>query len=188
MRRLLLVRHAEPDIDFAVPSSAWPLTERGKVSSGRLAEAASGFAPTRVVTSPEVKAVETGRILADTFNLPLTEDDRFAEHGAGPDDFIADYREFRAKVRQFFTTPDAVVFRSESCAAAGARFAEGIRSLASEETDLPLVVTHGRIMASWLAMLTGGTAWDIWIGLRLPDLIEVDLNAQAFRTVAFDLV
>ncbi len=188
MSRLLLVRHAEPEIDVAVPASAWPLTQRGIASTRRLAESAAGFAPSRVVSSPEVKAIETGRVVADALGLELTEDPRFAEHGAGPDEFIADYREFRALVRRFFVEPDAVVLRGESSLAAGERFAAGVHEVAGREDDLPVVVTHGRIMASWLAMLSGGTAWDIWTALRLPDLIEVDLDAQAYRIVTFSLI
>ncbi len=187
MNRLLLVRHAEPEIDVAVPSAAWPLTARGVASAGRLATAVAEFAPTRVISSPEVKAVETGRVVATALGLPLEVDDHFAEHGAGPDQFIADYREFRAIVRRFFDEPQAVVFRDESCQAAAARFDAGVTDVTGRLGDIPIVITHGRIMSSWLANVSGGTAWDIWTGLRMPDLIEVELDARAFRTVAFSL-
>jgi len=185
MNRLLLVRHAEPEIDVSIPASTWRLTARGVASSGRLAAALSDFAPARIVSSPEVKAVETGRVVAEAFGLPLTQDDRFAEQGAGPDEFIEDYREFRALVRRFFAEPQAVVLRGESCQSAAERFADGVNAVSGD--DVVAIVTHGRIMASWLAMLSGGTAWDIWTALRMPDLIDVDLDAQAYRTVAFSL-
>jgi broad specificity phosphatase PhoE len=187
MNRLLLVRHAEPEIDVAVPSAAWPLTARGIASTERLATTVAEFAPTRVISSPEVKAVETGRVVATALGLPLEVNDHFAEHGAGPDQFIPDYREFRAMVRRFFDEPEALVFRDESCQAAAARFDSGVLDLAGRPDDIPIVITHGRIMSSWLANVSGGTAWDIWTALRMPDLIEVDLDARAFRTVAFSL-
>ena len=187
MNRLLLVRHAEPEIDVAVPSSLWPLTARGIASAGRLATAAAEFTPTCVISSPEVKAVETGRVVATALGLPIEVDDHFAEHGAGPDQFIADYREFRAIVRRYFDEPRAVVFRDESCNAAAARFDAGVMEVIARNDGTPIVVTHGRIMSSWLAIVSGGTAWDIWTGLRMPDLIEVELDAMAFRTVAFSL-
>ena len=187
MNRLLLVRHAEPEIDVAVPSAAWPLTARGIASARRLATAAAEFAPTRVISSPEVKAVETGQVVATALGLPLAVDGQFAEHGAGPDQFIADYREFRAIVRRYFAEPQVVVFRDESCNAAAARFDAGVMGLTGQNDGVPIVITHGRIMSSWLANVSGGTAWDIWTGLRMPDLIEVDLDARAFRTIAFSL-
>ena len=187
MPRLLLVRHAEPEIDIAVPASVWPLTSRGVSSAEKLASVTADFGPIRIITSPEVKAVETGRIMADALGIPATADERFAEHGAGPDEFIPDYREFRASVRRFFTEPDEVVFRGESCRAAGERFSDGVAAVTGDNDDVVAVVTHGRIMATWLARLSGGTAWDIWTGLRMPDLVDVDLDAQAYRTVQFTL-
>jgi len=187
MDRLLLVRHAEPEIHPDVPASEWRLTSRAMASTNQLAAVLLAFGPTRIVASPERKARETGRILADALQLPIGEDAQFAEQGAGPHEFLDDYREFRALVRDHFNRPDEVVMRQESSLAAGNRFGEGVKALDGEGA-VPVVVTHGRIMASWLSALSGANAWDIWTGLRMPDLIEVDLEARAFRRIEFPLV
>lgn len=187
MQRLVLIRHAEPEIEAHVPASSWRLTARGEASTRRLATELAALAPDRLITSPERKAVETARVAADALGLPIAEDDRFAEQGAGPDEFIEDYREFRARVREFFSRPGEVVWRRESAQAARERFNAGVDDLVAAG-GTPVVVTHGRIMSAWLAAFTGGDAWDIWTGLRMPDLLDVDVEARAFRRVDFPLV
>jgi broad specificity phosphatase PhoE len=155
-------------------------------STNRLAAVLTAFEPTRIVASPERKAVETGRILADALQLPLGEAAHFSEQGAGPHEFIDDYRAFRSLVRDHFNRPDEVIMRHESSLAAGRRFGEGVKALDGRDA-VPVIVTHGRIMASWLSALSGANAWDIWTGLRMPDLVEVDLEARAFRRIDFPL-
>lgn len=189
MNRVMLVRHAEPDIDIALPAADWALTARGVASTQRLAIELARFRPPRVIASPERKALETARILAGALDIPIELDDRFAEQGADAGQFLADYAEFRALVRRHFDRPEEVVLRGESAHAAGERFASGVRS--SLETmapaDLPVIVSHGRIIASWLASLTGSSAWDIWTELRLPDLLDVDIDGKTFRSVEIPL-
>jgi len=190
MNRVLLVRHAEPDIDVAVPAEEWSLTARGVESTSRLATILADLAPTVIVTSPERKAVETGRVIAGSLGLPLEQDASFSEHGASPLKFMTDYAEFRELVKRHFAEPDRIVMRDESSRDAGERFGRGIRQLEQQSTspaDVPVIVSHGRIMASWLAGLTGGSPWEIWNDFRMPDLIEVDLSQATMRKVPFPL-
>lgn len=183
--RIVLVRHAEPEIEVDVPAEAWPLTVRGIESTRRLVPALRELGPTRIVASPERKAIETAEVLAGELALPVAQDTRFAEQGAEAGQFLTDYSAFRDLVRQHFAQPDEVVMRGESARAAGARFAAGVEACVG--TGLPVVVSHGRIIASWLAAVTGEPAWALWTGLRMPDLIEVDLSAPSFRSIPVPL-
>lgn len=187
MRRLYLVRHAEPDINPSLPAAEWPLTARGVASSRRLASALSEFGPTVIVSSPERKAVETANLIAESLEIAVEVDDRVSEHGAGPDAFINDYAQFRSMVQRHFVDADQIVFRHESSLEAGSRFATCVGDTCVPEA-VPVLVSHGRIMASWLAELSGTPAWDIWTSFRLPDLIEVDLDTQTFHTVESDFI
>jgi probable phosphoglycerate mutase len=189
MQRIVLVRHAEPEIEIDKPAAEWALTERGMESSRRLAGELGDLACTVVIASPERKAIQTGQILADALGLPLEQDPRFAEQGAEPGEFYHDYAEFRTRVRQHFAVPEEVILRGESSRAAGARFGAAIASLQGSASDdaVPVIVSHGRIMASWLASLTGTSAWEIWTGLRMPDLIDVDLEQSSFRSIPIPL-
>jgi broad specificity phosphatase PhoE len=188
MKRVMLVRHAEPRIEADIPAEDWALTSRGIAAANRLASELARLGPTIILASPERKAVETANILSAVLGLPIEQEERFSEHGAGPGEFLADYAEFRDLVKRHFDHSDDVVMRQESSRDAGARFAEALASwLTTPPTDVPVTVSHGRIMSSWLGGLTETSAWDIWTNLRMPDLIEVDLDRKTFRTIDFPL-
>ncbi len=186
MDRLLLVRHAEPEIDVEIPASEWKLTSRGIVSTTNLAPVLAGFEPSLVVTSPERKAIETARVLADALQLPVHASAHFAEQGAGAHEFIEDYGEFQDMVRRYFEQPDEVVMRREAAVDAAKRFAQGVRELAGRDGTVVLV-THGRILSSWLADWCGVNALDVWTALRMPDAMDVDLERRTFRPLVFSL-
>lgn len=181
MERLILVRHAEPEVSPTLGAAEWPLTSRGEFAVRRLATVLSGLQPGWIVSSPERKARETAALIAESLEIPVAEEPLIAEQGAGPDEFIADYGEFRNLVRTHFAQPQQVVFRNEAAADAAQRLAICIDQC-RDAGGVPVLVTHGRIMASWLASLTGRDAWEIWNEFRLPDLIEVDLAARTFRS------
>lgn len=183
MDRIVLVRHAEPDVDPQLAAAEWALTPRGVKAARRMAVALSGLNPGWIVTSPERKARETAALLAESLEIPVEVDERLAEHGADPHEFFADYNEFRRLVEAHFAQPDQVVFRGEASATAAARFGASATDCAARLNDgLPVLVSHGRIISSWLSGLTGQSATDIWNELRLPDLIEVDLRQGTFRS------
>ncbi len=190
MTRVILVRHAEPQIDIDVPSAEWRLTPRGMSSTEQLAAVLASLGPTLIVASPERKAVETGRILADALGIPLEEDACFSEQEAEPGQFLADNSEFRAFVRSHFDHPDEIVMRQESSHSARERFAAAIRLRFPEHPsdEAPVIVSHGRIMVSWLGALTSVSAWDVWTELRMPDLIEVDLEQRTYHSIDIPLV
>lgn len=73
--------------------------------------------------------------------------------------------------------------RQESSQAASERFADALRARLDTVAGVPVIVSHGRIMASWLASLTGSSAWEIWTALRLPDLLDVNLDGRTYRSV-----
>lgn len=181
MDRIVLVRHAEPDIDPQVAAADWGLTARGVQASRRLAVVLSGLNPGWIVTSPERKARETAALLAESLEIPVETDERLAEHGAGPNEFFADYNEFRQLVEAHFAHPDQVVFRGEASSTAAARFGNSVTDCAARlDHGMPVLVSHGRIIASWLSGMSGHPATEIWNELRMPDLIEVDLQRGTF--------
>jgi 2,3-bisphosphoglycerate-dependent phosphoglycerate mutase len=187
MERLILVRHAEPEVNPAQAAAEWPLTARGELATRRLATVLSGFQPDWIITSPERKARETAALIAESLEIPVADDPLIAEHGAGPDEFILDYGKFRDLVQEHFAHPTVAVFRDEAAADAARRMAECVDQAVDAE-GLPVLVSHGRIMASWLAELTGQDAWEIWTGFHLPELIEVDLASRTFRSYDVPLI
>jgi probable phosphoglycerate mutase len=78
--QLLLVRHALPMRSEPGQGSDPELAEAGLEQAGRLPEALARFPIRRVVSSPQRRAVQTARPVADALGLPVDIDDRVAEY------------------------------------------------------------------------------------------------------------
>lgn len=74
-RRLTLVRHAKSDWgDASLDDFDRPLNKRGQRDAPEMAQRllAAGLVPTRIVTSPAVRALATARAFADAFGYPAS--------------------------------------------------------------------------------------------------------------------
>ncbi|CAN3131381.1 histidine phosphatase family protein [Mycobacterium sp. smrl_JER01] len=78
--QLLLVRHALPLRSEPGQGSDPHLSEDGHEQAKRLPDALARFPITRLVSSPQIRAIETGRPVADALGLPIEVDDRLAEY------------------------------------------------------------------------------------------------------------
>lgn len=82
---LLLVRHAH-----ALSRSTWerdddverPLSDKGRRQAELLAPALAGYGPTRIVSSPAVRCLDTVAPLSASVGVPVEVDDRLAEAGS----------------------------------------------------------------------------------------------------------
>ena len=74
---LVLVKHAMPEIDSQLPASLWPISSAGRAASAVLANRLARYRPTRVVTSIEPKAAETGAIVGTASLMLFLEGSRF---------------------------------------------------------------------------------------------------------------
>ncbi|MGB3305048.1 MAG: histidine phosphatase family protein [Thermomicrobiales bacterium] len=183
--RSILVRHAQPEIDPERSATDWSLSESGRLAARELAFAIGSLAPGTVVTSPERKAVETGAEIAAMLDLGLTIDDDLREQGLMSLPFLSD-AEFHEAVERHFREPERVVLGNESSAAAGRRLGRALNRLERSAVDvhgMPVIVTHGRVLASFLAQLTGDDAITIWRSLRMPDAFVADLTRGASRLI-----
>jgi len=77
---LLLVRHAEPTIDRAVPASRWNLSPGGRRAAARIASSLASFHPGACFSSPEPKALQTAEALAPSLGLDVVAPEAFREH------------------------------------------------------------------------------------------------------------
>ncbi|ANI42562.1 histidine phosphatase family protein [Mycolicibacterium vaccae] len=78
--QLLLVRHALPLRSEPGQGSDPHLSEEGVEQAKRLPDALARFPITRLVSSPQIRAVETGQPVADALGLPIEVDERLAEY------------------------------------------------------------------------------------------------------------
>lgn len=167
--RVLLLRHAMPVVDAALPAAQWPLSDAGRSAARALA----GTLPRDGIrlTSPEPKARET---LALACPGEAVTDARLGEV-CRPAEPVGDG--FRAVRRDWVAGRLDRRHRGwESPQDAAARFHAAV----TERLPGTLVVaTHGMVLTAWLVSIghveSGELAARFWDGLALPDLVDVNL-------------
>jgi len=150
------VRHAQVDIDLARPASSWRLSAEGRSSADELARRLAPM--TRVVSSPEPKAVATAEPIARHSGVQVELDERLREVGREAN--LPDADAHRAAVRAYLG--GAQVDGWEPAPAARTRFAAAL-----DEIDDAAVVTHATVLALFLDY-----DFDGWAAIGLPDVIE----------------
>lgn len=176
-QRLLLVRHAMPEVDPATPAERWRLGPDGLAAARRLAPLVRR--PAYFVASTEPKAFQTlCEVATDTM---VVIDAGFAEvrrpHVRSADDYRAAARAYVGGERRDGWEPHEEV---------AARFEAAVVLHLAAAADRTLVVgTHGLAPTVWLAgryRLEPGPE-EFWAGLRFPDLVEVDLATGLTSTL-----
>lgn len=172
-RTLILIKHALPEIDPSHPAQEWQLGETGRAQSLELAEQLRSHQPTRILTSLEAKAEETGQIIADRLNIPclpvagLHEQERANERYADP-------ATFRAKIRLLFAEQDALHYGTETATAARTRFTAAINEALRRYDDPVLaVIAHGTVISLYAAPLLSRDPFDVWEALDCGDFLVI---------------
>jgi 2,3-bisphosphoglycerate-dependent phosphoglycerate mutase len=161
---LYLVRHCsttgqEPDA---------PLTAEGLIQADALAERLGTQQPTRIVSSPYRRAVDSIRPLAERLALPLEIDERLRERvlGATPTP------DWRASLRASYDDPDVCFPGGESSRAALERALAAIAD-ATPVAGSTVVVTHGNLLSLLLSHLDARDGFETWHALTNPDIYRV---------------
>ena len=146
--QLLLIRHALPLRSEPGQGSDPDLSEEGIEQAKRLPDALARFPITRLVSSPQRRAVQTAQPVADALGLPIDIDDRLAEYDRDLEHYIpieqiaAEYPEELARLASGHL-PSSV-----DEAAFLARDQRGIRDIvaAGDHEDTVAVFSHGGVI------------------------------------------
>lgn len=183
--RVLLVRHAEPQVSPLVDPKKWSLSGAGRSAAERL----RGRLPATGlwVASTEVKAYET-LLCARCDGYPsITQDARLDE--ARRVEPLDD--EFTVRRRAWVEGRlDERHVGWEKPLDAATRFDEAVRELSALGSTL-VIGSHGMVLTAWLIHACGAVdhhaAATFWEALTFPDVIEVRLDSTsahaAFRSV-----
>jgi broad specificity phosphatase PhoE len=168
MRKLILVKHAAPQVVPGVPPEKWALSDQGKHRCGPLAEALRAYQPEIVVSSLEPKADETGELVAGHLTLPFEAVEGLHEHDRSNVPHLPS-REFISLMELFFRRPAERALGRESADEALRRFEAAVeRVLADHEDRNVAIVSHGTVIALFVAKHGGGKAFDLWRQMGLP--------------------
>lgn len=179
MAKLILVKHAPPEITPDVISHRWVLSAEGRHRCDWLAAELGAQGVTRLYSSLEPKALETAALVAIRLGLDLRprrdlqENDRIGVAFGSPD-------ALKQRMQRFFAEPSEQVVGQESAYAALNRFEAAIRVLTAESLDRTVaVVTHGTVLSLLVAKHNPIAPFDFWNGLALPSYVVLD--AADFR-------
>ena len=179
MAKLVLVKHAPPEITPAVISHRWVLSQEGRDRCEWLAAELGAQGVTQLYSSLEPKALETAALVAVRLGLEvrprlgLQENDRT---GLG----FGALRELKRRMRQFFEAPSGLVVGAETAEAALERFEAAVRALVSEAGGQTVaVVTHGTVLTLLTARYNPIAPFGFWDSLALPSYVVLD--AASFK-------
>lgn len=145
------------------------LTDEGAVQAQRLAEFLADYPVDFVVTSRYRRARQTIEPYAETTALPIHQDHRLNERVLSAEP-LADWEEL---VRRSFDDPDLCARGGESARQVLRRADAALKDVFYRDHVLPLVVTHGNLMALLLHSMDAGFGYRGWKSLTNPDVYLV---------------
>ena len=180
---LVLVKHALPVLDMSRPPRDWQLSAEGELQSKQLAGRLRAFAPLRLVTSAEPKALSTGRVIAAELGVQVKAVDGVQEFDrpASPWQSKADRERDNAAI---FDDPAQRVLGAESGHDALDRFSTAIGAELDRTAEQSLVViTHGTVIALFVAAHNPVNAFELWRDLECGSFVVLDGRSFSLREV-----
>ena len=174
MAKLILVKHAPPEITPEVISHRWVLSAEGRDRCAWLAEELKAQGVQRLYSSLEPKALETAALAAVGLGLEvrprrdLHENDRTGLSFASSD-------ALKQRMRRFFEAPQDLIVGEETADAALRRFEASVRAIVAEAPEQAIaIVTHGTVLTLLAAKYNPIRAFDFWEALTLPSHVALD--------------
>lgn len=183
MPKLILIKHAAPDVDPAKPPHQWQLSSKGMFACEPLAAAVLPFGPQVLVTSREAKALATAAIICEKLSLRPRPAEGLHEHDRSNVPHMRS-AEFISLLEMFFRRPNELVLGKETAAEVEARFRAAVDDVLNEHPDQNVaIVTHGTVMALYLAPLTKRPPFELWRQLGLPSFVVIDRASRRVESV-----
>ena len=175
MRKLILIKHAAPLVDPQKSSEQWKLSEKGRESCAPLADALRALEPKILVSSEEPKAQETAQLAASRLSVPTQTAKNLHEHDRSNVPHMRS-GEFISHMELFFRKPEDLVLGKETAAEAQARIESALRDLLEKHPSGNIaVVTHGTVLALFLAARSSRNGFDLWREMGLPSFAVLSL-------------
>jgi len=167
LRHLILLRHSLPDIRRDIPAAEWHLSAEGISRARTFARRLHPNDAACVFTSREPKAIETAQAIAAELGLDVEAVPGLHEHER-PRAQMLSREAFEQSVRDLFARPRELVFGAETADQARRRFTLAVMRLIAPSTADVIIVTHGTVMALFVAEATGVEPFAFWKRQEMP--------------------
>lgn len=167
-----------------MPAARWRLSAEGIARAAALAGRLQPGNADRIFTSPEPKALHTARILGAAWTMPVEEVAGLREHER-PEARILPSDQFEERVRDVFARPSEAVFGAESADAALGRFDFTVADLLEQSDRDVVIVSHGTVIALFVAKHTGRNAFEFWKQQQMPFAVTLELPALRLERTIF---
>ena len=177
-RKLILIKHARPQVEAEVPSEEWVLSEAGRIASEALAERLRPMGVGAVFSSLEPKAEETAKIVGEKLGVKVEVVKGLEEHDRSNVPMMRT-GDFISAIAQFFREPDLLVLGKETAEEAGERFDDAIEGVMKRsDAQTVAVVTHGTVIALLAAARLKMDAFTLWRTMQLPSYLVIDSDGM----------
>jgi 2,3-bisphosphoglycerate-dependent phosphoglycerate mutase len=184
-RKLVLIRHAQPQVMPGTPASRWELSAAGRESCQNLADQLKPYLPATLVSSQEPKARQTAGLIGRALGLGVESAAGLQEHARENIPFFSNRADFLTSVVRMLKNPDNQVLGEETASRALARFDRAVRRAAERWPGKNLLIsTHGTVLALFVAHYNPVPIVEFWRNLKMPD--HVPLSFPDFRLLSSD--
>lgn len=163
--RIYVVRHCKA----TGQEPGAPLTEAGRQQAEALADLLADQGIDLIVSSPYCRALESAAPLARRLGLPASEDGRLRERVLAGEDLP----DWLHHLERSFADPDLRLPGGETSREAMARAVAVVDDVLASGARVPLIVTHGNLMALLLKRFDGRFGFAHWQALSNPDVYLV---------------
>jgi broad specificity phosphatase PhoE len=171
MRKLILIKHARPQVEADRPGSEWQLSEEGRRACPGLAQRLAAHEPATIISSDEPKALQTAELVAGVLGRPLRTMGDLHEHQRDNVPYMPT-PEFISWMAMFFRKPGERVLGDESADEALERFGRAVDgALAAHPEGNLAIITHGTVIALLAAGRAGRDGYQLWRRMQLPSYL-----------------
>jgi broad specificity phosphatase PhoE len=170
MPKLILIKHARPEIDPAIPAEEWILGPQGRESATRLADRLREYPFSQILSSSEPKALQTAQIVGHALDRPVEQVHDLYEHDRRDVPHM-DSREFISLVALFFKQPDQLVLGNETADEAYDRFAAAVDGILQQHPGDIAIMTHGTVISLFAQRRAKQEPFALWRRMGQPSFI-----------------
>ncbi|MET9224968.1 histidine phosphatase family protein [Lentzea sp. NPDC003310] len=176
--RIVFVRHAQSvPPSLGVPDDdARPLAPAGLEAADALVERLVAFSPDAVLSSPQLRAVQTVKPAADALGLEVTTWPELREWESG----LLPSADWEALYAHSWTHPESAHGAGESLDALTARAGKALARIAVEYPDATVLVgSHGTFLSRALIAAGHHADWASCRAMPMPAIYEITSSRSA---------